>query len=206
MTEEHDIFNATTVFFRAGEPSTGPSGSQWHHVPNRRTASVGPGLILDIEEDEHEHESRSSNEQGHDAATQHTPPPSFLSRRLSMDHHNLQNHFVSHHVGVPMSQSQSPALDAPTPPYSPSPIMTHRPESYLSTGSSTLISPRIAEEPSVDGTDVAGTGTVNSTTGIGTNVGTEHDVTIHSPGPGASSFPSPSFCDLKFLCGYSSRD
>lgn len=151
VTEEHAIFKATTVFFRAGTPSAGASGSQvWNHASNRRTASVGPGLVLDIEEDEHEPDS--SNGQPSRAS----PPPNILSRRVSMDHHNLQSHYVSHHVGT--AHTRALTIEGPTPPYSPSPTMTHRADSWMSSGSGPMVSPGIAEvderEDIVHGIDV----------------------------------------------------
>lgn len=138
VSEDHEIFNATTVFFRAGSPSATPSGSQWHHPPGRRTASVGPGLALDIEEDELEHEHDSSS--GHDRSAPRTPPQSIiLSRRVSMDHHNLQSHYVSHHVRTTHSPTHTGTADIPTPPYSPSSFTPQRPDS------GSLVSPGIAE-------------------------------------------------------------
>jgi hypothetical protein len=72
-----------------------------------------------------------------------------------MGRHNLQSSFVSHHVG-PVGGSTAPLAsadsvtdnipDAPTPPYSPSPIMTHRHESSLSV----LMSPRITQVDELD--------------------------------------------------------
>ena len=178
VTEEHEILTASTVFFRAGAPNTthhssaSSSGSHWnHHVPNRRTASVGPGLILDtIEQDDHEHDhDSSSNDHDHDhdhinndpsgsasnTANPRPTPQGAISRRMSMDHHNLQSSYVSHHVGPVGGLSASLANagsavdnvpDAPTPPYSPSPIMTHRHESSMSV----LMSPRIEQVDEVE--------------------------------------------------------
>ncbi|EJD08036.1 uncharacterized protein FOMMEDRAFT_131011 [Fomitiporia mediterranea MF3/22] len=132
VTEEHEIFSATTVYFRAGKT---------HTASARRTASVGPGLTFDHEEIEEE--VGSSEDAAHRSQLLGMPTPPWQRdsrRRVSMD---VQ--FIPH----------SSFNDIPTPPYSPPttrpgsiraadsnqsipmamPQLAHRTESWTSTAS-----------------------------------------------------------------------
>ena len=111
VTEEHSIFSASTVYFRAGKA---------HQQHARRTASVGPGLILDHDDDDdssltddspHQHHADSSNS----SVRQHTANN---RRRVSMDYHHLRRN----DSGLAPWGLQ----DVPSPPYSPAmPPITH---------------------------------------------------------------------------------
>ncbi|EIN06564.1 hypothetical protein PUNSTDRAFT_136415 [Punctularia strigosozonata HHB-11173 SS5] len=104
VTEEHKIFSASTVFFRAGsEPSTAAS---------RRTMSLGPGVHA-LHEDEYAVDDSDSDSELRGTSTPTRDSPHRRTRRrISADQSIFQSEFVSHqaeNVSVP-----------PTPPYSPS--------------------------------------------------------------------------------------
>ncbi|KAH8115350.1 hypothetical protein DFH11DRAFT_1588801 [Phellopilus nigrolimitatus] len=102
LTEEHEIFSTTTVFFRAGKVQA---------TSARRTASVGPGLTLDREEDIEDDSVSNDGAHQHQqvGAPSSGPYLNGSRRRVSMDHHYLH-----------LSRGPNPSLDSlPTPPYSP---------------------------------------------------------------------------------------
>ncbi|KAI5118355.1 hypothetical protein M0805_006756 [Coniferiporia weirii] len=123
VTEEHEIFSAKTVYFHAGKTQSSSA---------RRTASVGPGLILDHEDAEDDaastEETRQQSQQADSAAA---ASPFWLSssrRRVSMDHQYL-------HLS---RASRNSFDDIPTPPYSPPGT---RPGSFLRNDSNQSIPP-----------------------------------------------------------------
>ncbi|KZT21064.1 hypothetical protein NEOLEDRAFT_801051 [Neolentinus lepideus HHB14362 ss-1] len=100
ITEEHKIFTASTVFFRAGTTPTSSS---------RRTLSVDPGLSL-----YHDDEAVTDTFRHDDSV--HTPRRSpdsgeRVSRRVSLDYSHFQREPVSHHEDTHVA----------TPPYTPRP-------------------------------------------------------------------------------------
>ncbi|KAG6879922.1 hypothetical protein C0992_009586 [Termitomyces sp. T32_za158] len=104
ITEEHTLFHAETVYFRAGKPST------------RRHASIGPGAAYD-EQVEVDYDSdglpapshtRNSWELPNDRYTSPERYGPRQSRRLSVDSSYFQR--------VPLSHQEFPVLS--TPPYS----------------------------------------------------------------------------------------
>lgn len=105
MSEEHKIFSASTVFFRAGS------------VPAiRRHASVGPGLAVyqdDIETNA-DMRSRGGTEtprnDGIISRGREDIPTTRLERRISADSSIFQRDFFSHHENH---------VTLPTPPYTP---------------------------------------------------------------------------------------
>ncbi len=102
ITEEHQILSASTVFFNADKDAQRA----------RRTASVGPGLILDRDDDSEE--SAGTSHQG----TQRSRHSLWLPgthQRLSTDLHNLLPPTPSH------TTPPVPSDDIPSPPYSAPP-------------------------------------------------------------------------------------
>lgn len=110
LTEEHTIYSQSTVFFDAATTAA---------VHSRRTASVGPGLALDHDEDEHSEGSdrpphgrqsssisRNGNGEHEDVRRGRDPRPPIdrpfaqdnVRRNLSVDQANYQRSFVSHNV------------------------------------------------------------------------------------------------------------
>lgn len=133
VTEEHEIFSTTMVYFRAGKSQT---------FSARRTASVGPGLTFDHEDIEED--GLSNEEPGYRGGLPRAstdPWQRNSRRRVSMDHHYMHHSLLN---------------EIPTPPYSPPatrpgsiraddsnqsipmtmPPLTHRAESSVSNGSS----------------------------------------------------------------------
>ena len=133
VTEEHEIFSATMVYFRAGKTRMSTA---------RRTASVGPGLAFD--HDEIEEEAVSNEEHDHPVPLPGSSTNTWQRdsrRRVSMDYHFFHHNSFN---------------DIPTPPYSPPntrpssiraddsihsipmmmPHLTHRTDSWASNGSS----------------------------------------------------------------------
>ncbi|KAI8970803.1 hypothetical protein BD414DRAFT_540689 [Trametes punicea] len=112
ITEEHEIYSQSYVFFRAGHsPGTG----------SRRNLSVGPGLALEHEDEDHSEqssylqpESRTEERRGR-SPHPHSPDQCRNHRRyMSVDQTHFQRSFVSHR------QNADPTPHAPmTPPYSP---------------------------------------------------------------------------------------
>ncbi|OJT05477.1 hypothetical protein TRAPUB_3706 [Trametes pubescens] len=117
ITEEHEIYSQSYVFFRAGQ--TPGAGS-------RRNLSVGPGLSLEHEDEDHS--ERSSYVQ-HDGQTEEdrgrSPYPHTMDhnrnhrRYMSVDQTHFQRSFVSHR-----QNTELPANLPLTPPYTP----TYSPE------------------------------------------------------------------------------
>ncbi|KAI0629402.1 hypothetical protein C8Q77DRAFT_1065317 [Trametes polyzona] len=110
ITEEHEIYSQSYVFFRAGQtPGT---------VGSRRNLSVGPGLSLEHEDEDHSErssylqpEGRSDEDRGRSPCP-HTSEQSRNHRRyMSVDQTHFQRSFVSHR--------QNPDVLPLTPPYSP---------------------------------------------------------------------------------------
>ncbi|KDQ50864.1 hypothetical protein JAAARDRAFT_41651 [Jaapia argillacea MUCL 33604] len=138
ITEEHKIYNASTVFFRAGNMSSSGAG--------RRTLSVDPGLSMYHEDD---YRSGGGSVEGDQSETPRNSfsrersvgpsgernlglerragasvdlPPLRIGRRLSMDQAYFQRDYVSHREEAYI----------PTPPYtptalSPAPSTSHVP-------------------------------------------------------------------------------
>ncbi|KII95641.1 hypothetical protein PLICRDRAFT_129539 [Plicaturopsis crispa FD-325 SS-3] len=111
VTEEHKIFSASTVFFRAG-----PTQS------SRRTASVGPGLSGYCDDDGPDsaddepavHTPTTPTEHPRGRSTVPRAPagaPTGMNRRVSADAHTFQRDAHSFHEDVML----------PTPPYTPTP-------------------------------------------------------------------------------------
>jgi hypothetical protein len=104
VTEEHELLNAHTVFFRAG------SAPHEH----RRATSLGPGVLLDYGED-------SDHEDGHRAHDRPVglddPMPTRPTRGRRLSEDNLQRSVVSH---------EAPTIppNVPSPPYSADPTYT----------------------------------------------------------------------------------
>lgn len=125
MTEEHEIFHASTIYFQAGEDH--PEGLTPPHP--RRTASLGPGVAFAADghsyepfddDDQDAHRATRSNIQ--QAPTQ--PPPSYPDnlgrrrRRSSADGSIFQRGPFSHQEGVglltpPQSPPMSPTSSRP---------------------------------------------------------------------------------------------
>ncbi|KZT05351.1 uncharacterized protein LAESUDRAFT_780573 [Laetiporus sulphureus 93-53] len=128
VSEEHEIYSQSYVLFRAG--------SETPYRNNRRTHSVGPGIVLDHDEDERS--DHSSDEHGasvyrHVSEEQrgralHPPPAGFdrtTRRHQSVDQTNFQRDYVSHREnGLPLViPPYSPPYSAEgTPSYSLTPI------------------------------------------------------------------------------------
>ncbi|KAI0696679.1 hypothetical protein C8T65DRAFT_663417 [Cerioporus squamosus] len=96
ITEEHDIYSQSYVFFRAG------------HSPGsgfRRNLSVGPGLALEHEDEDHsERSSYMQHDESRDGSRGRSPPPRDTAsarrphrRHMSVDQTHYQRSFVSHH-------------------------------------------------------------------------------------------------------------
>ncbi|RDX49315.1 hypothetical protein OH76DRAFT_1455974 [Lentinus brumalis] len=96
ITEEHDIYSQSYVFFRAG------------HAPGsgfRRNVSVGPGLALEHEDEDHsERSSYMQHDESRDGSRGRSPPPRDAAtvrrprrRHMSVDQTHYQRSFVSHH-------------------------------------------------------------------------------------------------------------
>lgn len=113
VTEEHEIFSASTVYFRAGQSET------------RRAASIGPGVALSNGEagmDEWDDDpsrpstprnyEETSRDDGHLIESGPSARPSRVARRVSADSSFFQRN--------PISQREDLTL-APIPPYSPFP-------------------------------------------------------------------------------------
>lgn len=113
ISEEHTIFSASTVYFRAGE------------VKARRAASIGPGTasfndeaLNDDWEEDQTHGTRTPRDHGEPARTHDLSTPdetnrsrrSRAVRRVSADYSFYQRSPISHHEDIPI---------IPTPPYSP---------------------------------------------------------------------------------------
>lgn len=104
LTEEHKIFHASTIYFRAGKSQA------------RRNASIGPGAAYHdtASGDQHISSPRRINREGaiisnHDGLS--TPTPNrHVERPLSVDNYFFQR--------IPLSHEEFPV--AATPPYSPS--------------------------------------------------------------------------------------
>ncbi|KAI0645200.1 hypothetical protein C8Q79DRAFT_970304 [Trametes meyenii] len=113
ITEEHEIYSQSFVFFRAGQtPGTG----------TRRNLSVGPGLSLEHEDEDHSERSsylqpepRADEDRGRSPhPQQHAQQTRNHRRYMSVDQTHFQRSFVSHSQSTDL-QGNLPA----TPPYSP---------------------------------------------------------------------------------------
>ncbi|KAI0368997.1 hypothetical protein BV20DRAFT_1044663 [Pilatotrama ljubarskyi] len=112
ITEEHEIYSQSYVFFRAGHtPGTG----------SRRNLSVGPGLSLDHEDEDHSErssyvqpEGRTEEERGRSPHPHNLEESRTHRRYMSVDQTHFQRSFVAHR------QNADPQPHLPlTPPYSP---------------------------------------------------------------------------------------
>lgn len=111
ITEEHDIYSQSYVFFRAG------------HTPGsgfRRNLSVGPGLALEHEDEDHserssyvQHDESREQSRGRSPQPRDTAPTRSHRRYMSVDQTNFQRSFVAHH-----DNGYPPPVASP--PYSPS--------------------------------------------------------------------------------------
>lgn len=132
VSEEHKIFTASTVFFRAGE---GPA--------IRRNASIGPGLAVHHDDDEVDERSRPPSRGGAETPTREDAHPPVSrgrdmtvrdrqARHASFDMSNFQRDFVSHEEGQ---------ATLPTPPYTPQAESPHFMRPGSSSRSSHMLSP-----------------------------------------------------------------
>ncbi|KAG5220310.1 Arrestin-C domain-containing protein [Salix suchowensis] len=122
VTEDHTVFAATTIFFKAGPTP-------------RRTASIGPGThdeaVRDDWDDEPQHTTLPRRTDEHRGRLDTSDR---ASRRISLDSSVFQRYPVSHHEDHRLTQ---------TPPYSPqsaSPLTTPL-MSPMERSASTLYSP-----------------------------------------------------------------
>ncbi|KAH9855952.1 hypothetical protein C2E23DRAFT_723228 [Lenzites betulinus] len=114
ITEEHEIYSQSYVFFRAGQtPGT----------VYRRNLSVGPGLSLEHEDEDHserssyvQHEGASDDDRGRSPYPHRVEHSRSHNHRryMSVDQSNFQRSFVAHR-----QNAESPAELPLTPPYSP---------------------------------------------------------------------------------------
>ena len=109
ITEEHDIHSQTSVFFRAGHT---PGSS------SRRNLSVGPGLVLEHEDEDHSEQSSVMQPEGRgeERGRGRSPPRDPASarshrRHMSVDQTHFQRSAVSHR------ENRLPPIASP--PYSP---------------------------------------------------------------------------------------
>ena len=109
ITEEHDIYSQSYVFFRAGHAA----GTSY-----RRNLSVGPGLALEHEDEDHserssyaQHEDRREDSRGRSPPPRAAAPSRAHRRYMSVDQTHFQRSFVAHH------DNAYPAVASP--PYSP---------------------------------------------------------------------------------------
>ncbi|KAH9944579.1 hypothetical protein B0H21DRAFT_823309 [Amylocystis lapponica] len=179
VTEEHEIHSQSYVLFRAG---SSPFSS-------RRTLSVGPGIALEREDEEH---SDHSSETHQDAASRpldeeprgrgRAPPPASLHtltrRHQSVDQTHYQRTFVSHREDVqsPTSPSSPNYTDlAPQYTLSPSTSISHRMDT-------------LEESPTRSIDDIPRTETEHSSTS--SRISSRHasaDAAHTHPAPGLSS-------------------
>ena len=111
ITEEHEIYSQSYVFFRAGHT---------HGTGSRRNLSVGPGLALEHDDEDHSEQSsylqpegRSEEQRGR-SPHPHDPTQSRNHRRyMSVDQTHFQRSFVAHRQNDTVPQLPF------TPPYSP---------------------------------------------------------------------------------------
>ncbi|KAH9889437.1 hypothetical protein C8Q73DRAFT_793631 [Cubamyces lactineus] len=111
ITEEHEIYSQSYVFFRAGHT---------HGTGSRRNLSVGPGLALEHDDEDHSEQSsylqpegRSEEQRGR-SPHPHDPTQSRNHRRyMSVDQTYFQRSFVAHRQNDTVPQLPF------TPPYSP---------------------------------------------------------------------------------------
>ncbi|OCH90613.1 hypothetical protein OBBRIDRAFT_819245 [Obba rivulosa] len=133
ITEEHEIYSQSYVYFRAGSTPSNTS---------RRTVSVGPGVSLDHDPDDEDHSDHSSElhggadgARGEREQSRGRDRAPFSTRRgrrhLSVDQTNYQRNFVAHRENnnqVP-SPPYSPGLSSestPQYPLSPTASFSHR--------------------------------------------------------------------------------
>ncbi|KAI0753124.1 hypothetical protein C8Q80DRAFT_1150163 [Daedaleopsis nitida] len=109
IAEEHEIYSQTYVFFRAGHAQG---------MSYRRNLSVGPGLALDHEDEDHsERSSYVQPEEPTEERRGRSPPPRGSDqvrpqrRYMSVDQTHFQRSFVSHR--------ENPHPSASSPPYTP---------------------------------------------------------------------------------------
>ncbi|KAI0827960.1 hypothetical protein BC628DRAFT_1317081 [Trametes gibbosa] len=114
ITEEHEIYSQSYVFFRAGQtPGTA----------SRRNLSVGPGLSLEHEDEDHSERASYIQPEGTSEEDRgRSPYPHRVEqsrshnhrRYMSVDQSNFQRSFVAHR-----QNAEYPAELPLTPPYSP---------------------------------------------------------------------------------------
>ncbi|KAL7277783.1 hypothetical protein ACG7TL_008726 [Trametes sanguinea] len=117
ITEEHEIYSQSYVFFRAGH--TAGTGS-------RRNQSVGPGLALEHEDEDNSEHSSYIQPEGHSQERRgRSPHPHNRDhdgrnhrRYMSVDQTHYQRSFVSHHQNADL-HAQLPMTPPYTPSYSP---------------------------------------------------------------------------------------
>ena len=119
VTEENEIFSATTVFFRAGSVQADMG---------RRTASVGPGLVFDREEVDEEAIANEDTSY-HSRLSGPSTLPSHR-RRVSMDYQFMRRTFTN---------------ELPTPPYSPPNTRPGSLRTHDSNQSLSMNSPQMAQ-------------------------------------------------------------
>jgi arrestin-related trafficking adapter 3/6 len=105
MAEEHKIFSAETVFFRASALPT-----------SRRAVSVGPGHLHYWEHEDDE--SAEGTDTEHVDHTSLRRPQGFHGRRLSADHSTFQRDFISHQESNEIASPRYPATQR-SPPLTP---------------------------------------------------------------------------------------
>lgn len=130
VTEDHEIFSATTTFFKAGKDSA---------LAARRTASIGPGLVVDHEDIDDDSTSNEESHRGH--RRRDSANLSWLQgnrRRLSIDHSSIQLN----------NRPRTSLDDIPTPPYSPPGT---RPSSFIMRHSSNQLPSTPATSPLAQG-------------------------------------------------------
>lgn len=117
VTEEHEVYSASTTYFQAGAPS-------------RRHVSLGPGILPHEDDTEWDHTGPSRNSLDDHSHSSHIRPS---TRRFSSSGHT---------AAAPLSVSLAPpGVAEPSPPYTPTDnddVRRHRPILHpISTGAAT---------------------------------------------------------------------
>ncbi|KZT72264.1 hypothetical protein DAEQUDRAFT_664375 [Daedalea quercina L-15889] len=122
VTEEHEIYAQSYILFRAG--------SETPYRNSRRTLSVGPGIVLDHDDDDRSfsssedmhsaaHRTPSDERRGRERRRDPGPPPALLNtalasrRNMSVDQTHFQRDYIAHY-----DNGLSPTATA-SPPYTP---------------------------------------------------------------------------------------